>query len=109
MQDCIFCKIIAKEIGSSVVFEDDRVLAIHDIKPLAPVHVLIMPKQHLASLEDIDESHIELLGYMQYRAREIARQLGLNGNYRIMNNCGEKCGQTVFHLHYHLLGGKEMD
>lgn len=109
MSDCLFCKIVNKEINSSVVFEDERVLAIHDVNPLAPVHVLIMPKRHLASLEDVEESDIELLGYIQFRAREIARQLGLDGHYRIMNNCGEKGGQRIFHLHYHLLGGAEFE
>lgn len=84
-------------------------MAIHDIKPLTPVHILIIPKKHLASLEEMDESDIELLGYIQYRAREIARQVGLDGNYRVMTNCGPKAGQTIFHLHYHLLGGIEMD
>ncbi|MGE5415222.1 MAG: histidine triad nucleotide-binding protein [Acidobacteriota bacterium] len=109
MSDCLFCKIINKEIGSSIVFEDERIMAIHDIKPLTPVHILIIPKKHLASLEEMDESDIELLGYIQYRAREIARQVGLDGNYRVMTNCGPKAGQTIFHLHYHLLGGIEMD
>ncbi|MGE5397384.1 MAG: histidine triad nucleotide-binding protein [Chitinophagales bacterium] len=105
----MFCKIINREIGSSVVFEDDRIIAIKDIKPLAPVHILLITKKHVANLEEIDEDDIELLGYIQWRAREIARDLGLGGNYRIMTNCGEKAGQMVFHLHYHLLGGKEMD
>lgn len=105
---CLFCKIINKEINSSIVFEDDRVLAIHDINPLAPVHVLLMPKKHVANLDEISENDIELLGYIQYRAREIARELNLDGNFRIMSNCGQKAGQVIFHLHYHLLGGKEM-
>ncbi|MGE5421920.1 MAG: histidine triad nucleotide-binding protein [Ignavibacteriales bacterium] len=109
MSDCLFCRIINKEINSSVVFEDERVLAIHDVNPLAPVHILLMPKKHVANLEDVDESDIDLLGYIQYRAREIARQQGLNGHYRIMNNCGEKGGQRIFHLHYHLLGGTEFE
>lgn len=109
LSDCLFCKITNKEIGSSIVFEDERIMAIHDIKPLTPVHILIIPKKHLASLEEMDESDIELLGYVQYRAREIARQVGLDGNYRVMTNCGPKAGQTIFHLHYHLLGGVEMD
>ncbi|MGE5404022.1 MAG: HIT domain-containing protein, partial [Candidatus Saccharibacteria bacterium] len=82
LSDCLFCKIINKEIGSSIVFEDERIMAIHDIKPLTPVHILIIPKKHLANLEEMDESDIDLLGYIQYRAREIARQVGLDGNYR---------------------------
>ncbi|MGE5371648.1 MAG: histidine triad nucleotide-binding protein [Solirubrobacterales bacterium] len=108
MGDCLFCKIVNKELPSRVVFEDDRILAIHDINPLTPVHVLLISKVHVASLEEVTEDHMGLLGYIQYRAREIARELGLNGNYRVMNNCGPDAGQTVFHLHYHLLGGAKM-
>lgn len=109
MTECLFCKIINKEISSSVVFEDDDVLAINDVNPQAPVHILLMPKRHITNLEDIQESDLSLLGYIQFRAREIARQVGLDGNYRLMTNCGEKAGQRVFHLHYHLMGGKEME
>lgn len=108
MSECLFCKIANHELESSVVYEDDRLIAIHDIKPLTPVHILLIPKKHVANLEGIDESDIELLGYIQFRAREIARQVGLNGHYRVMTNCGSKAGQTIFHLHYHLLGGVEM-
>ena len=109
MTECVFCKIINKEIDSSIVFEDDDVLAINDINPLAPVHILLMPKKHIANLDDMQESDQGLLGYRQFRAREIARQVGLDGNFRLMTNCGEKAGQRVFHLHYHLLGGKDME
>ncbi|MGI6514308.1 MAG: histidine triad nucleotide-binding protein [Syntrophomonadaceae bacterium] len=109
MTECVFCKIINKEIDSSIVFEDDDVLAINDINPLAPVHILLMPKKHIANLDDMQESDQGLLGYIQFRAREIARQVGLDGNFRLMTNCGEKAGQRVFHLHYHLLGGKDME
>ncbi len=109
MTECLFCKIINKEIGSSIVFEDEDVLAINDINPQAPVHILLMPKKHIANLDDIQESDQGLLGYIQYRAREIARQVGLDGNFRLMTNCGWKAGQRVFHLHYHLMGGKDME
>ena len=109
MTECLFCKIINKEISSAIVFEDDDVLAINDINPQAPVHILLMPKRHIANLEDVQESDLSLLGYIQFRAREIARQVGLDGHFRLMTNCGEKAGQRVFHLHYHLMGGKEMD
>ena len=109
MTECVFCKIINKEIDSSIVFEDDDVLAINDINPLAPVHILLMPKKHIANLDDMQESDQGLLGYIQFRAREIARQVGLDGNFRLMTNCGEKAGQRVFHLHDHLLGGKDME
>jgi len=109
LTECLFCKIISKEISSSIVFEDDEILAINDINPQAPVHILLIPRKHLANLEDARESDQGLLGNIQLRAREIARQVGLDGNYRLMTNCGEKAGQRVFHLHYHLMGGKEMD
>ncbi len=109
MAECLFCKIVSKEISSSIVFEDDEILAINDINPQTPVHILLMPKRHLSSLEDATESDINLLGYIQFRAREIARQVGLDGHYRLVTNCGEKAGQRVLHLHYHLMGGKEMD
>jgi histidine triad (HIT) family protein len=109
LAECLFCKIVGHEIEASVVFEDERIMAINDINPLTPVHVLLLPKKHLANLDDMQESDMELLGYIQYQAREIAKQKGLNGNYRVMTNCGEKAGQRVFHLHYHLMGGKEME
>jgi len=109
VDECLFCKIINKEIGSSIVYEDEDVLAINDINPQAPVHILLMPKKHIANLDDIQESDQGLLGYIQFRAREIARQVGLDGNFRLMTNCGWKAGQRVFHLHYHLMGGKDME
>jgi len=109
VDECLFCKIINKEIGSSIVYEDEDVLAINDINPQAPVHILLMPKKHIANLDDIQESDQGLLGYIQVRAREIARQVGLDGNFRLMTNCGWKAGQRVFHLHYHLMGGKDME
>ena len=109
MTECLFCKIINKEIDSSIVYEDEDVLAINDINPQAPVHILLMPKKHIANLDDVQESDQGLLGYIQFRAREIARQVGVGGNFRLMTNCGWKAGQRVFHLHYHLMGGKDME
>jgi len=109
MTECLFCKIINKEIDSSIVYEDEDVLAINDINPQAPVHILLMPKKHIANLDDVQESDQGLLGYIQFRAREIARQVGVGGNFRVMTNCGWKAGQRVFHLHYHLMGGKDME
>jgi len=109
LADCLFCRMIDKELNASVVYEDKYVFAINDINPQAPVHVLIMPKQHISSLDDATEQNLELLGHIQLRAREIARQLGLEGHFRLTTNCGEKAGQRVFHLHYHLLGGDLLD
>ena len=109
MTECLFCKIINKEIDSSIVYEDEDVLAINDINPQAPVHILLMPKKHIANLDDVQESDQGLLGYIQFRAREIARQVGVGGNFRLMTNCGWKAGQRVFHLHYHRMGGRDME
>ena len=107
--DCIFCKIVNKEIPSSVVYEDDKVLAFHDLNKEAPVHVLIIPKKHISSLNDIKPEDGELIGYIMLKAKELAKELGVDeSGYRIVNNTGKEGGQTVGHLHYHLLGGRHM-
>ncbi len=106
MKDCLFCRIAAGEISSNKVYEDEKVIAIHDINPVAPVHVLIMPKKHLDSLQEVGEDHSELLGHIQVTAARLARELGLQG-FRLVNNCGATAGQSVFHIHYHLLGGRD--
>jgi histidine triad (HIT) family protein len=109
MSDCIFCKIAAKEIPSNIVYEDDKVLAFHDVNPEAPVHVLIIPKEHIESIAHVSNTHKELLGHIHLVIKNIAQQLGLNKDgYRIVNNCGELGGQTVNHMHFHLLGGRAM-
>ena len=107
MSDCIFCKIISKEIPSSVVYEDDRVLAFKDISPAAPVHVLIIPKQHISSVMDLNLEHVDLIGHIFLVGKKIARDLGVDSKgFRIVNNCGEDGCQTVGHIHFHLLGGR---
>jgi histidine triad (HIT) family protein len=107
MKDCIFCKIIAGEIPvKTKVFEDDKVFAFEDINPQAPVHILIVPKKHISCLNEANSENLELLGYIQLVASQIAKQKGLEGGYRLVNNCGADAGQTVFHIHYHLLGGR---
>lgn len=103
--DCIFCKIIRGQIPSRKVFEDDDLLAFHDIAPWAPVHLLIVPKQHLASLYDADASHQALLGRMLSLAPELARQAGALNGFRCIINTGEDGGQEVGHLHLHVIGG----
>lgn len=109
MSDCIFCKIAAKEIPSNIVYEDDKVLAFHDVNPEAPVHVLIIPKEHIESIAHVSNTHKEILGHIHLVIKNIAQQLGLNKDgYRIVNNCGELGGQTVNHMHFHLLGGRAM-
>lgn len=109
MQDCIFCKIIRKEIPSQVVYEDDRVLAFKDINPLAPVHVLIIPKEHLANVLDINEYNADLIGHIHLVAKKLATEAGIaEKGFRLVTNCNGEGGQLVFHLHYHLVGGEEL-
>lgn len=105
--DCIFCKITAKEVNSKIVYEDEKIMAIEDINPVAPVHILIIPKKHIASLDAVTDEDLELMGHIQVTASKLAKKLGLNQDgYRLVNNCGSGGGQTVFHIHYHLLGGR---
>lgn len=108
MGDCIFCKIAEKEIPSNIVYEDDRLICFHDLEPQAPVHVLIIPKKHIASMDDVAAEDQELLGYIMTKVKEIAQMLGLENGYRLVNNCGEDGFQTVKHLHFHLLGKRKM-
>ncbi len=109
MSDCIFCKIINREIPSKPVYENDSVYAFHDISPEAPVHVLIVPKEHIASHNELTAGNVGIMKDIHLAANEIARQLGIaESGYRLINNCGGDAGQTVFHLHYHLVGGKSM-
>ncbi|NSW89167.1 MAG: histidine triad nucleotide-binding protein [Firmicutes bacterium] len=106
MADCIFCKIINKEIPSQIVYEDDKVIAFKDIQPVAPVHVLIVPKIHIASMKDINSSNANILMDIHLAVNEVAKKMGIyEKGYRLVNNCGADAGQTVQHLHYHLIGG----
>lgn len=104
---CVFCKIIRKEIPSNVVYEDGQVLAFHDIHPAAPVHVLVIPKAHIESVEDVPEGEA-LVSRLTERAIRVAKQLNLREGYRLVINHGDNGGQTVYHLHLHLLGGRFM-
>ena len=106
--DCLFCKIAAGEIPADKVFEDDEVVVFHDIHPQAPVHVLVIPKRHIDSLDDVQEQDAPLLGRLLRAARRAAGELGAAGAYRVISNCGARAGQSVFHLHLHVLGGREM-
>lgn len=105
--DCLFCKIIAGEIPSAKVYEDDTVFAFRDIDPQAPVHVLIVPKEHIASAKEINEQNSAVVAHIFEVAAKIAKDEGLEDGYRIVNNCGDSAGQTVKHLHFHLMGGRE--
>lgn len=105
--DCLFCKIINGEIPSNKVYEDDFVFAFRDIEPQAPTHILIIPKQHIKSAAEIDESNSAVVAHIFEVAAKIAKQEGLDDGFRIVNNCGDSAGQTVKHLHFHLMGGRE--
>ncbi len=107
--DCLFCKIAAQDIPATVVYEDESLIAIEDINPVAPVHILLIPRKHIASLNDITPEDSDILTRIQLRAAALAREKKLDAQgYRLVNNCGEWGGQTVMHLHYHLLGGRNM-
>ena len=97
-----------KEIPGNIVYEDDRIVCFHDLEPQAPVHVLIIPKKHIASLDDVKDDDAELLGYIMTKVKDIAAVLGLENGYRLVNNCGEDGMQTVKHLHFHLLGKRKL-
>jgi len=109
MTDCIFCKMIAGEIKPDTVYEDDDVLAFRDINPQAPIHVLVVPKEHIPTINDLDMNHAALVGKLYLAAKQIARQEGMSERgYRTVMNCNAEAGQTVFHLHLHVLGGRSM-
>jgi histidine triad (HIT) family protein len=104
---CLFCRISNGEINAKRVYEDEAVLAFEDINPQAPTHVLVIPRKHIASLDDLGDGDEAIVGMVLSRAAAIARSLGLNvDGYRLVANCGEAAGQTVFHIHFHLLGGR---
>lgn len=103
--DCLFCKIIAGEIPSDKVYEDEYVYAFRDINPQAPVHILVVPKAHICCAGDIDETNSSYVAKCFEAIAKIARSVGLDKGYRLVNNCGEDGGQTVMHLHFHIIGG----
>lgn len=106
---CIFCKIIKKEIASRIEYEDDQLVAFQDIHPKAPVHLLIVPKVHIDNLDQVTEEHKELLGELVWQASQLAREKGINQNgYKLVLNSGREGGQTIDHLHFHLIGGKDV-
>ncbi|MDR2427233.1 MAG: histidine triad nucleotide-binding protein [Endomicrobium sp.] len=105
--NCLFCKIIKGEIPSKKIYEDEKVFAFDDINPQAPVHIIIIPKKHIQDLNSLAEGDESILGHIQSVAAKIALQFpDLKNGYRVVNNCGIDAGQTVFHIHYHLLGGR---
>jgi histidine triad (HIT) family protein len=109
MNDCLFCKIIGGEIPADIVFQTDTVIAFRDINPQAPTHILIIPGRHISTINDITDEDTQLVGSLFTAAREIAAQEGLaDDGYRVVMNCGEGAGQSVFHIHLHLLGGRAL-
>jgi len=106
-KSCLFCRIVRGEIPSQKVFENNELLAFEDISPQAPIHIIIIPKKHITSLSGAETKDSALLGRLQLVISEIAEKLsGKNSSYRVVNNCGKEAGQSVFHLHYHLLAGR---
>jgi len=109
MTDCLFCKIRDGVISADIVFEDDDVLAFNDVNPQAPVHIIIIPRQHISTINDVEDSHERIMGKLFSVAKNIASQKGISDDgYRLVVNCNEKAGQTVFHIHMHLLAGRAM-
>ena len=109
MADCIFCKIVAGEIPSKKVYEDDDIIAFHDIAPKAPVHVLIIPRKHIPTMADVTDEDLPVIAAIHRAALAVARETGIaERGFRLINNCKEDGGQEVYHLHYHLLGGKRL-
>jgi len=110
MEDCLFCKIVQKEIPAEIVFENKKIIAFKDINPQAPVHLLIIPKEHIPTTNDLKIEHKELIGEIFLTARSLAGKLNIaKDGYRTVFNCNEQGGQAVYHIHLHLLGGRQMN
>jgi len=108
MNDCIFCKIISGEIPSQKVYEDELVYAFKDINPMAPVHILVVPKAHIPTILDIDENNSAIVAHIYEVIVKLAKEYKLEQGFRVVSNCNEFGGQTVFHLHFHILGGEKL-
>ena len=107
MDNCLFCNIVAGEIPADIIYEDDSIIAFRDINPQAPVHILIIPKSHISTLNDLKQEHAELIGELILSAKDIAKKEGISdAGYRTGFNCNKAAGQTVYHIHLHLLGGR---
>ena len=106
--DCLFCKIVAGQIPSTKVYEDEQVLAFRDIAPMAPTHILVIPKVHIGSVAEISPENSAVVAHIFEVIPQIAEAEGLKDGYRVVSNCGAHAGQTVHHLHFHILGGKQL-
>lgn len=110
MDNCVFCKIVKGEIPSNKVYEDDKILSFKDLNPEAPVHVLIIPKKHISSLSEVNDEDAEIIAHIFKTVPKLVKELGIDeGGYRIISNCGEDGGQSVPHVHFHLLGGRSLN
>ncbi|MDR0404729.1 MAG: histidine triad nucleotide-binding protein [Oscillospiraceae bacterium] len=107
--DCIFCDIVKKTKPSHIIYEDEKVLAFKDLNPRAPIHVLVTPKKHITSANELKEHDKDLIGHIFLKIAEIADKLGCKSGYKILNNCGKDGGQTVPHIHFHILAGRSLD
>ncbi|MFW6006385.1 MAG: histidine triad nucleotide-binding protein [Halanaerobiales bacterium] len=108
-EDCLFCQIVAGEVDSDIIYEDEKVIAFEDINPQAPVHVLIIPRKHISTLTDLENEDYDLIGHIYQIANKLAERYNIaEDGFRIVSNCREKGGQTVFHIHFHLLGGRAL-
>jgi len=105
---CIFCKIVSGEIPSKKVYEDQKILAFYDVNPQAPVHILVIPKMHIPSVDGIDEENSSVVASIFEKIPEIAKVAGLSNGYRVISNCGDDACQSVKHLHFHILGGRQL-
>ena len=108
MESCLFCRIAAGEIPSNKVYEDEQVYAFYDIQPAAPVHFLVIPKEHIASAAEITPENAVVVAHIFAVVAQLAREMGFENGFRIVSNCGESAGQSVFHLHFHVLSGRDM-
>ena len=106
--ECLFCKIVAGEIPSTKVYEDEQVLAFRDIAPMAPTHILVIPKNHIGSVAEVSAENSAVVAHIFEVIPQIAKAEGLENGYRVVSNCGADAGQTVHHLHFHILGGKKL-
>lgn len=108
-QDCLFCKILAGDIPADIIYDSDTAVAFRDINPQAPTHVIVIPRKHIATINDLEPADKEIVGGLYMAAQEIVRQEGIaDSGYRAVMNCGEGAGQTVFHIHLHVLGGRSL-
>ena len=108
MENCLFCKIVRGDIPSTKVYEDEKVLAFRDIAPMAPTHILVIPKEHIGSVAEVTAENAQIVAHIFTVIPAIAKAEGLEGGYRVVSNCGPDAGQTVHHLHFHILGGRKL-